>query len=98
ALPDGDAGTGTFRVSVVTDYGQSVKEFDANGNAAYANNSASFDLTSTLAPYPDLQVAGLAVSPSSLQSGASVTISWKDANNATGDVRQPFYDLILVQN
>ena len=46
----------------------------------------------------DLQVANLAVAPSSLQSGTAVTVSWNDTN--TGNIATPagFNDTITVTN
>ncbi len=97
-LPNGAAGTGSFLITVTTDSGQTVAEFDGSGNPAYYNNTASITLTATLAAYPDLQVTGLAVNPTSPQSGDNVTISWNDANTGTGNVNQSFYDYVQVQN
>jgi 6-phosphogluconolactonase (cycloisomerase 2 family) len=97
-LPDGASGAGNFQVTVITDYSQSVKEYDANGNLAYGNNTASIDLVSTLAPYPDLQVTGLTVNPGSLQSGSSATITWNDANTGTAGVQKAFDDYVEVDN
>ena len=45
-LPDGAAGVGNFRITVTTDHGQSVKEYDAGGNAAYGNNTALINVAS----------------------------------------------------
>ena len=87
-LPDGAAGEGTIRFLVTTDSGRSVLEYDAQGNPAYGNNTAAApDEISTLAPYPDLQVANLVVSPTTgLQSGNTVTFAWDDVNTGTGPV------------
>src|SRR5262249_43898686 len=74
-LPDGAPGVGNFLVSVPTDSGQTVKEYDSNGNPAYGNNTATLSFSSTLASYPDLQVLNLAVdSASVLQSGGKVVL------------------------
>ena len=53
---------------MTTDSGQTVKEYDSNGNPAYGNNTATIDVTSTLANYADLVVAtgSLAVAPQRL--------------------------------
>ena len=98
-LPDGSGGTGDIRVTVTTDYGQTVKEYDASGNLAYTNNTSSTDVTSSLANYADLIVAAgsLAVTPSSPQSGGSVTATWTDKNQGTGAVNSAFSDYVLVQ-
>ena len=42
---------------MTTDGGQTVKEYDSNGNTAYGNNSGSTTTTSTLGNYDDLIVA-----------------------------------------
>ena len=49
-LPDGAAGTGDIRVTVTTDSGQTIKEYDSSGNPAYGNNTASIDVTSQQGP------------------------------------------------
>ncbi len=81
-LPDGLAGTGDIRVNVTTDYYQSVKEYDASGNPAYGNNNASLDVTSTLAPYPDLVVQSFGI-PANGAPNQPLTLTWSDANQGT---------------
>ena len=39
-LPDGAAGVGTIGFKVVTDAGHSLPEYDALGNASFANNTS----------------------------------------------------------
>ena len=98
-LPDGAAGVGNFRITVTTDNGQSVKEYDTGGNAAYGNNTALINVSSTLASYADLTVANLAVQqPANLQSGSQVTVGWDDQNIGNGAVNSAFSDYILVQS
>src|SRR5262249_12571938 len=80
-LPDGLAGTGTLRVTVTTNYYGDIFEYSTSHAAAVANNASSITATSTLAPYPDLQVANLAISPASPQSSGLVTVSWNDRNS-----------------
>ena len=98
-LPAGAAGAGNFTVSVTTDYYQSIPEYDTSGNPAYANNTSSLNVTSTLANYADLVVApgSLAVTPASPQSGGSVTATWSDENQGDGAVEAPYSDYVLVQ-
>jgi Ca2+-binding RTX toxin-like protein len=50
-LPNGAAGTGDIRITVTTDSGQTIKEYDSRGNPAYSNNTASIDVTSTYTVY-----------------------------------------------
>ncbi len=98
-LPNGTAGTGDIRVTVTTDGGQTIKEYDSSGNAAYSNNSASSDVTSTLARYADLIVApgSLAITPGGLQSGNSATVSWSDENQGNAATGGSYLDYVLVQ-
>ena len=98
-LPAGPAGAGNFLITVTTDSGQTVKEYDSNGNTAYGNNSASITTTSTLGNYADLVVASgpLAVTPASPQSGGSATVTWADKNQGDGAVNAAFSDYVLVQ-
>ncbi|MGP0068315.1 MAG: beta strand repeat-containing protein, partial [Isosphaeraceae bacterium] len=99
-LPNGTPGTGDIRVTVTTNYYETIKEYDSNGNPAYSNNTASTDVASNLAKYADLIVApgSLAVTPSSgLQSGGSATVSWSDENQGNGAVNGSYLDYVLVQ-
>jgi len=97
-LPNGSAGTGTILITVTTDSGQTVKEYDSNGNPAYGNNSASMTVTSSLALYPDLQVTNLTVNPATPVSGGTVTINWNDANTGNAGAATSFYDHVTVTN
>jgi uncharacterized membrane protein len=81
-LPDGPTGTGDIRISVTADYYQSVKEYDASGNPAYGNNATSLDVTSTLAPYPDLVVQSFGI-PANGAPNQPLTLTWSDANQGT---------------
>ncbi len=98
-LPNGAAGTGDIRVTVTTDSGQTIKEYDSNGNLAYGNNTASTDVTSTLAKYADLIVAtgSLAVTPGSLQSSGLATVTWMDKNQGNAAASGSYVDYVLVQ-
>src|SRR5262249_6919057 len=96
-LPDGAAGVGTIRFLVTTDSDQAVPEYDANGLAAYGNNtSAPLDATATLAPYPDLTVTNVSVTPAGLQSGGIATVHWEDTNVGPGTVTTVFTDTVFV--
>ena len=98
-LPNGIPGTGDIRVTVTTDYGQTVKEYDASGNAAYGNNASSTDVTSTIAAYPDLQVVGPTFVPvNGLKSGQQLTIDWSDANTGNHATPSGWYDHVVVVN
>ncbi len=81
-LPDGAAGVGNFLVTVTTDSGQTVKEYDSNGNPAYGNNSASITTTSKLANYADLIVA-----PGSIATYARKTALKRHGRRSPGKTR-----------
>jgi hypothetical protein len=97
-LPIGTAGTGNFLITVTTDSGQTVKEYDSNGNTAFGNNTGTLNFTSTIANYPDLQVSGLAVATVNPQSGKNVTIVWNDANTGLAATAGNWTDSITIVN
>jgi hypothetical protein len=97
-LPDGAVGAGNFLVTVTTDFGQMVTEYDSQGNAGYNNNQSTANFSSTLANYADVTVANLAIaSPTSPHSGRAVTVGWDDENIGDGDVNSAFNDSVIVQ-
>ena len=96
-LPDGPAGVGNLQISVTTDYYETVDEYYPGGSG-YTNNTTTITAASTLAPYPDLQVTNLTTSPTSLESGETVTINWDDANTGNGTVTGSFEDEVTAVN
>ena len=85
-LPNGTPGVGDIRVTVTTDSGATVKEFDSSGNAAFGNNTTTTDVTSQLAPSPDLVVQGIVVnngSTSPVLPGQTIPVSWTDVNQGS---------------
>ncbi|MGD9632158.1 MAG: hypothetical protein AB7U97_02695, partial [Pirellulales bacterium] len=64
-LPQGSPGVGDWQITITTDYFTSLFEYNAGGTAEN-NNTDTIPFTSTIAAYPDLQVTGLAVDPSSV--------------------------------
>ncbi|MCB1943603.1 MAG: hypothetical protein KDI53_16430, partial [Candidatus Accumulibacter sp.] len=64
-----------------------------------ANNAAVVTTTSTLATYPDLEVANLRIDPpSGLVSGASFTVLWNDSNTGARATSGGWTDLLVVRN
>ena len=98
-LPDGSAGVGNFLITVTTDSGQTVAEYDSNGNTAYGNNSASITTTSMLGDYADLIVvpASVVATPTNPLSSGTVTVFWNDENQGDAPVTAAFNDSVLVQ-
>ena len=97
-LPDGAPGVGQLVVTVTTNYDHQIYEYNSFGTA-YSNNTASTDVTSTLADYADLIVApgSLAVTPTIPRSPGSVTVTWNDTNQGDGAVEGAYSDSVLVQ-
>ncbi len=85
-------------MTITTNFNNQIYEYNSSGTAS-SNNTASTDVTSTLADYADLVVApsSLTVTPSSPQSGESVTVTWMDENQGDGAVNGAFTDSVLVQ-
>ncbi len=96
-LPDGPPGVGQLVVTVTTDYYNQIYEYNSSGTAE-SNNTSSVTTTSTIAPYPDLQVTSLATTPSSPESGQTVTVTWNDANTGNAAVSGSFSDYVSVLN
>ncbi|MGA2068563.1 MAG: CARDB domain-containing protein, partial [Thermoguttaceae bacterium] len=97
-LPQGPDGAGQIAVTVTTNGYHNVLEYNTAGTAE-TNNTAVVTTSSTLPPYPDLQVTNLAVAPvAGLQSGDVLTVTWEDANTGVAAVGSEFYDHVVVQN
>ncbi len=96
-LPDGLRGVGVMQVEVVADFHGQVAEYLAAGGAE-GNNVAQLSVTSAIAPYPDLQVTGLALAPATVSPGTVVTVSWIDRNEGIAPVRRSWYDRVVAVN
>ena len=96
-LPQGSPGVGDLQVTVNTNASNSFFEWNSSGTGQ-SNNTSAAEITSTLAPYPDLQVSGLTVNPASPVSGSAVAIDWNDANTGNAPVSSSFYDNVTVTN
>ena len=97
-LPNDATGAGNLQVTVTTDVNHTVVELDG-GPDPYANNSSSVTVAASLAPYPDLQVGNLTVSPSiGLQSGSGFLINWNDVNTGNAPTPSSWDDLVVIRN
>jgi len=97
-LPDGPRGVGDLEVTITTDHYNHVVEYNADGTAE-TNNAAGLIVTSSMAPYPDLQVANLAVDPAAgLESGHNLLVTWDVANNGDTAADDSFYDRLRIVN
>lgn len=97
-LPDGPAGVGDFLVTVTIDTFNSLPEVNLAGTAESNNTIASSTFTSSIAPYPDLRVTDLSVSPAILGAGTNVVITWRDTNGGNGPAVRPWYDRLIIVN
>src|SRR6185436_12736660 len=63
-LPEANLGAGTLHATVTSDSGNMVLEYNTAGHdAAEGTNIATGTITAVLAPYPDLQVANMTLTP-----------------------------------
>ncbi|MFZ4411130.1 MAG: hypothetical protein ACOYOH_27560, partial [Paracraurococcus sp.] len=82
-LPDGNRGAGELVVTITADVANAIEEQGAGGTAE-TNNSATTIVTAALAPYADLAIAGLGVSPpAGWREGDDVTVFWTTRNDGT---------------
>ena len=97
-LPNGTLGIGQLSITVTADYYQNLPEYNSSG-VIDTNRSANTTATATLANYPDLHVAGLAVDSSSvLRSGSTITLDWSDSNVGDAAAAGSWSDSIQVIN
>ncbi|HND51949.1 MAG TPA: CARDB domain-containing protein, partial [Pirellulaceae bacterium] len=97
-LPDGDRGVGPLQITVTADYYNAVYETNAGGTAE-SNNATAITASSTIAPYADLTVANVTVSPAAnLTSSGNVTIRWDDVNTGSLSTSNSFHDVVFVKN
>ena len=97
SLPQGRAGVGDIQVTITTDAEQQLLRVEPSGTGE-TNNTSTADITSTMAPYPDLQVQGLAASPTTILSGDTVDVTWNDANTGNAAVDSAFVDNLTIVN
>ncbi len=71
---------------------------DARGQQLESNETNNVAFAAIEIKAADLQVTNLAVAPSSLMSGAQVTITWDDLNTGDGDTHSSWYDRVVVRN
>ena len=96
-LPNGTPGVGSLQVTITADSGKSLFEYNTNGTEE-SNNTSTSTFTSTIAAYPDLQVTGISMNPTTPQSGQVVTLNWNDANTGNETARGYWYDHVVVVN
>jgi len=96
-IPDGEAGTGSLHITLLTDAVNSLFEFHATEDAEN-NNSATTSVESSLAPYPDLLPTDLSVDPVSLLTGRLVNLNWATTNSGSLAVSELFQERVVIRN
>ncbi len=97
-LPDGPDSVGLLELTVVTDSANVLFEQNSAG-AGEANNSGSLAFTTSLAPYPDLQIASLTLSPAAAwPTGSLVTAHWILTNSGARATTGSWSETLVVRN
>jgi subtilase family serine protease len=97
-LPAGAGGAGSLEVTVTTDTANQIAEYNAGGTGE-SNNSTTTPFSSTLAPYPDLQVIALAAHPATgWATGTTVQFTWGITNTGPAAAGVSWVDRVIVRN
>src|SRR5260370_12612681 len=97
-LPDGNPGVGMLNITVTTDIGNTVSEANSDGTG-FTNNSSTVGVNSLLAPYPDLTVTNVALTPASgYNAGDTVSATWTLSNTGNADVTTSFSEQVSIKN
>jgi len=96
-LPDGARGAGALQISVTVDtFNQTARV--QRQRTGEANNTAVIAAASAIAPYPDLQIANLAIEPAVLVSGTNLTSRWQDTNSGNAVTPANWHDRLTIIN
>lgn len=97
-LPDGALAAGQLSFTVLADAFNSIKESNATGTAE-GNNALTIGATVDLAPYADLVIENLVLSPASdFQPGQSVDVTWSSVNRGTKSLDHAWSEHLQVRN
>ncbi|HEY6816092.1 MAG TPA: CARDB domain-containing protein, partial [Croceibacterium sp.] len=97
-LPAGNDGVGRIGFSLALDVTNAVTEQNPGGTAE-ANNAASVEITSALAPFADLVVTDIVAQPASgWKPGDVVTFTWTTTNEGNQDIAGGFSERIQIRN
>ncbi len=96
-LPDGPAGSGQYRIQVVTDSSRDIVEGPAGG-IAENNNETEISVAVGLRPYPDLTVTQLSLDPSTVLTGEDITVRWSVVNLGSEAVDTDFVEQVRIVN
>ncbi|MCP5526590.1 MAG: VCBS repeat-containing protein, partial [Verrucomicrobiales bacterium] len=93
-LPDGQRGVGNIEFLVTVDSNGQAVEYSDSVNAE-ANNTASVQRASTLAPYPDLVVSDVVI-PAEGDAGQPISVTWRTHNQGSLDAAAPWTEHIYI--
>ena len=97
-LPDGTNAVGLLEVTVTADTFNNVLEQNGAGTGE-ANNASATTFNSAIAPYPDLQVASVSVSPpGGWVPGMQVTVTWAVTNTGNRFTSNGWSDRVILRN
>ena len=97
-LPDGTNAVGLLEVTVTADTFNNVLEQNGAGTGE-ANNASATTFNSAIAPYPDLQVASVSVSPpGGWVPGMQVTVTWAVTNAGSRFTSNGWSDRVILRN
>ncbi len=93
-LPDGSSGAGEFLITVMTDAGQQVYEYNAGGTGEL-NNTNSVAINAALSPYPDLIITNL-TAPLAANAGQAIEVVWTDVNQGNAPITNAWFDQVFL--
>ena len=93
-LADGPNGAGQLQITITADNQNNIAEYNASGTGE-TNNSALVTTNSSLAPYPDLSVSGIAASASA-GPGQQVPVGWTLANAGNATAVGPWSEQVFL--
>jgi len=97
-LPEGNRGAGALVVTVTTDSTNAIAEQNGTGTAE-TNNTTVANILSALAPYADLTIEDVTVTPAfGWQEGGTVTVGWTARNIGTLATSAATVERLTIRN
>lgn len=93
-LPDGPDGSGEIEITVTTDHGDRVFEYNEE-QGGETNNVAALAATATLAAYPDLRITGV-TGPASALPGETIEVFWTVENIGSAAASGAWSDQVFL--
>ena len=97
-LPDGSPTAGRLGITILVDADNTIREGNTTGTSE-SNNSQQIEVDVALAPYADLSVSDLMLSPAgNYQPGQTVDVAWTTNNSGSKAVDMPWSERLEVRN